>query len=412
MKTFARGKSVGNGHIARDPPRGELCYNPPFSPTHHTTQRQMSPSSKHKNKATNSPRRQGVAWMVVPALVLSGIALLLGVVDFLCFNVFIPSYAKITLPALLAGIGAFISLSLFGIRLIQQDRRDIDERFHSAVALLGNDEASARTGAIYSLYYLAIESNKYREQAAQILCSHIRSKTEEDKYRERHPAQPSNEIQTAIDLLFKDYDKLEGLYPKFLGHLLPGSLARAYLVGANFSGAKCQGVDFFEAYCQGAFFGDAHCETAVFMDAQCQGVNFMNAHLQGAVFARAHCQSTYFKNAVCHGTCFDYVRCQGAHFENTQCQGAYALSGHRHISLRERINRETELKTMVISGPFDQNEIDAVKMAKDLKIDQWHDNMQDIITAHQALPATYSKEILPAGIITGKFQWLNIYSTY
>ncbi|CAC9994701.1 hypothetical protein, partial [uncultured Gammaproteobacteria bacterium] len=58
---------------------------------------------------------------------------------------------------------------------------------------------SARTGAIYALYELAIEEEKYRRQIAQILCSHIRSKTDEAEYQKTHSERPSNEIQTTIN---------------------------------------------------------------------------------------------------------------------------------------------------------------------------------------------------------------------
>jgi hypothetical protein len=35
------------------------------------------------------------------------------------------------------------------------------DRFNSAISLLGSSETSARTGAIYALYELAIEEEKY-----------------------------------------------------------------------------------------------------------------------------------------------------------------------------------------------------------------------------------------------------------
>jgi hypothetical protein len=52
--------------------------------------------------------------------------------------------------------------------------------------LLGSSETSARTGTIYALHELALEEEKYRQQIAQILCSHIRSKTNEVAYQETH----------------------------------------------------------------------------------------------------------------------------------------------------------------------------------------------------------------------------------
>jgi hypothetical protein len=54
------------------------------------------------------------------------------------------------------------------------------------------------------LHELALEEEKYRQQIAQILCSHIRSKTNEVAYQETHKESPSNEIQTTLNLLFNE----------------------------------------------------------------------------------------------------------------------------------------------------------------------------------------------------------------
>jgi hypothetical protein len=83
------------------------------------------------------------------------------------------------------------------------------------------------------LHELAIEEEKYRRQIAQILCSHIRSKTNEAEYKETHSKRPSNEIQTTIDLLFKE----EGLYEQDFARVdrFPeANLSHAYLMGADF----------------------------------------------------------------------------------------------------------------------------------------------------------------------------------
>jgi hypothetical protein len=49
------------------------------------------------------------------------------------------------------------------LRKFQINQR-IDERFNSAINLLGSSETSARTGAIYALHELAREEEKYRKQ--------------------------------------------------------------------------------------------------------------------------------------------------------------------------------------------------------------------------------------------------------
>jgi hypothetical protein len=49
------------------------------------------------------------------------------------------------------------------------------------------------------LHELALEEEKYRQQIAQILCSYVRSKTNEMAYQETYTERPSNEIQTTLN---------------------------------------------------------------------------------------------------------------------------------------------------------------------------------------------------------------------
>ncbi|CAC9996568.1 hypothetical protein [uncultured Gammaproteobacteria bacterium] len=259
--------------------------------------------------------------------------------------------SKITFTSFGSGLGGLIviiGLYFFYQRLEKQQKQidiqinqRVDERFNSAINLLGSNETSARTGAIYALHELAIEEEKYRRQIAQILCSHIRSKTNEAEYKETHSKRPSNEIQTTIDLLFKE----EGLYAQgFKGVAKPSkaNLSHAYLMGADFRDAQCQGVDFKYAQCQKAVFRDvrcqeadfrnARCQKAVFFGARCQKADFMGARCQKADFRDVRCQEADFTNARCQRANFvgakcwkaDFMgaRCQGANFGDAQCQEA------------------------------------------------------------------------------------------
>ncbi|CAC9532252.1 hypothetical protein [uncultured Gammaproteobacteria bacterium] len=248
------------------------------------------------------------------------------------------SYKEITLRDAGAGVIAIIGLILFFIRLTKQQKQidiqitqRVDDRFNSAISLLGSSETSARTGAIYALYELAIEEEKYRRQIAQILCSHIRSKTDEAEYQKTHSERPSNEIQTTINLLFKE----EGLYAQDFAkedEFPKANLSHAYLMGAVFTNAWCQGVNFKYAQCQRADFTNAQCKGALFMNAQCQKADFLKAQCQGALFMGAQCQGALFigtkfrrvgfTNAQCQGALFMNAQCQEADFMEAQCQGA------------------------------------------------------------------------------------------
>ena len=169
---------------------------------------------------------------------------------------------KIEFSLIGSALIAIIGLKLFLHRLEKQEKQiDLqrkqrtDDRFTTAVELLGSSETSARTGAIYSLYHLAIEDKKYRKEVAQILCSHIRSKTNEPDYQKEHEKKPSNEIQSTIDLLLKDQDGNKGLYCQDFAKeksFPQANFKYAYLVKADFYVHSVKEQYFRSAQCQGA----------------------------------------------------------------------------------------------------------------------------------------------------------------
>ncbi len=281
---------------------------------------------------------------------------------------------KITYTSIGSGLIAIIGLHLFYQRLKNQEKQidiqinqRIDERFNSAINLLGSSETSARTGAIYALHELAREEEKYRKQIAQILCSHIRSKTNEEEYQQKHNKRPSNEIQTTINLLFKEHE--HGLYTQDFARVAEfpkADLLHAYLMGANFERAQCQGVSFEEAQCQGASFYASKCQEASFCGLECQGANFKEA------------------------------QCQGADFSKTQLQGACTIDA-RHISLENRIGKNTELN-ITFKGRIDENTIKIIENSKSYLSDFWYQNMQKIIRDNEGLNPNYH---VPNGCITG-----------
>ena len=196
---------------------------------------------------------------------------------------------------------AIVGLYLLNLRLEKQDRqmamqteKEVDDRFHSAIELLGNSDISTRTGALYSLYHVAVRSNWYCNQVMHVLCAYVCQRTEEDAYRERHATEPSNEIQTAINLLFRGTVEGKGLYSVFSDKLAPAYLSGAYLAGADFTAAECPKCDFTDANCQGADFAESNCQGAIFRHAQCQGASFKEALCQGADFTGANCEDADF----------------------------------------------------------------------------------------------------------------------
>ena len=299
-------------------------------------------------------------------------------ISFLIFSIFvlhganlIDTESKATFTSIGSGLIAIFGFIFIYQRLEKQQKQidiqidqltiqinhRIDDRFNSAISLLGSSETSARTGAIYALYELAIEEEKYRRQIAQILCSHIHSKTNESEYKKTHSKRPSNEIQTTIDLLFKE----KGLYTK--------KFARAAeFPKANLSHACLMGVDFKGAQCQKANFANAQYQKANFCSAQCQWVNFFMAQCQGANFMFAQCQMVDFWVAQCQGVDFRSAQCQGVDFLDTQCQGA--------VFSNAKFDQPLAIQS---EGEISDEAIKAIKGAKPYLDNSWYKKMKQII---------------------------------
>jgi uncharacterized protein YjbI with pentapeptide repeats len=316
-----------------------------------------------------------------------------------CFN-FIDTEEQITLTSIGSGLIAITGLYFFYKRLKNQDIQRVDDRFNSAINLLGSSETSARTGAVYVLHELALEEDKYRQQIVQILCSHVRSKTSETEYQKTHKERPSNEIQTTLNLLFKEHKR--GLYAQDFAKVTEfprADLSHAYLVGAsfehaqcqevNFWHAQCQGVNFCLAQCQGVNFWHAQCQGADFSLAQCQGADFCFAQCQGASFRSARCQGVNFGHAQCQGVNFSGAQCQGVNFKSTQCQGAYALKKSYSQELSSRIGEETKFEVLRLEGEIAENVIKNIENSKKYLSESWYEDLQTIIQDNKSKEPKY-----------------------
>ena len=323
-------------------------------------------------------------------------------ISFLIFSIFvlhganlIDTESKATFTSIGSGLIAIFGFIFIYQRLEKQQKQidiqidqltiqinhRIDDRFNSAISLLGSSETSARTGAIYALHELAIEEEKYRRKIAQILCSHIRSKTDEAEYKKTHSKRPSNEIQTTIDLLFKE----EGLYAQgFKGVAKPSkaNLSHAYLIGADFISAQCQKANFRSAQCQKANFSNAQCQGVDFTNAWCQGENGQyqgaNAQCQKANFVMAQCQGANFTNALCQDVNFWVAQCQGVDFTNAQLQGVdFQGTGCQGINLKDaEYDKQIEF---ILIGEINYIAINAIEDAKPYLHKSWYEKMQQII---------------------------------
>ena len=229
-----------------------------------------------------------------------------------------------------------------------------EKRFRDGVTHLGHVESSVRLGGIYGLYQLAQDYwkvNDKKERSANIidiLCAHIRNTTRSEKYQDKHENQPSEEIESILDLLFRPADGkifLRGTNDQIdlsrcllaradlsfaqlqsanlsRAQLQGANLSRAQLRGANLSKAQLQAANLNEAQLQGANLDMAQLQRADLYMAQLQGATLTQAQLQEAKLLRAQLQDAFLIDAQLQGANLMQAQLQGAALIQAQLQGA------------------------------------------------------------------------------------------
>ena len=270
------------------------------------------------------------------------------------------------------------------------------ERLKNAIEHLGHESDSVRLGGAYELFHLAEDTESLRQTVLDILCAHIRRATGEAVYRENHHAEPSEEIQSLLTLLFvQEHDVFKGLRINLQGSWLNGAdLQEARLRGAVLNKTYLQRADLREARLQGAFLWrtqlqraclrvvrlqeavllSAHLRRADLFGAQMQMANLGNAQLQGANLDRATLCGATLWATVMPGNTKDGAQLQGAFLANARLHGAWLHEAHLQgvvssgaepsVGFAERIRgsigRESDLSGVIFSGGLSEGDVDSI----------------------------------------------------
>lgn len=172
-----------------------------------------------------------------------------------------------------------------------QSKSQRDTRFSKGIELLGNSNESSRMGAAFSLFFLANDyPGEFAKPVLDILCSHIRSITTSKEYIEKYSS-VSNEIQTILDLLFKNQsididggnfteEDLENtIFSNLRTTLRNVNLQEANLVCANLKNVELISADLASANLVGAVLKEA-----TFNNSNLYNANLSAANLSGAFF--------------------------------------------------------------------------------------------------------------------------------
>ena len=219
------------------------------------------------------------------------------------------------LTPVVAGLLLAINAVLLHQRQLQRNEQDT---FKGAIEHLGHNSESVRLGGIYALYGLA-DKPRYKKDVHEILCAHIRSKTNEKTYKTAHKSEPSTEIQTLLGLLTS---KSKNLVFIAEDGPLKVNLRGAYLHGAHLQEAQLQGTNLRKAQLQSAKLQNAQLQGADLRGAQLQGAYLWDAQLQGANLWSAQLQSAYLWDTQLQGANLRDAQLQRADLQDAQLQDA------------------------------------------------------------------------------------------
>lgn len=193
------------------------------------------------------------------------------------------------------------------------ERKQIEDRYNSALQQLGSKEREARLGAIYSLGKIAIDSIEFSKknqnsrdfywEIMQTLASYVRGNAPVTKISERSSKAMPTDIQAALSvlawrsrsykngeeqplelyntdlrgLILKDKDPEEGTFNR-----KGGNFEGAQLTGTNFENANLRGIKFKKAILKNAVFTNAYLAGSDFTGADLACADLTNADLGNA----------------------------------------------------------------------------------------------------------------------------------
>ncbi|MDJ0796185.1 MAG: pentapeptide repeat-containing protein [Calothrix sp. MO_167.B12] len=206
-----------------------------------------------------------------------------------------------------------MNIGIRSTRLTQE--RLIAERLNNAIAQLGADNISTRTGAIYILERVAQDSQAESWTVMEILTAFIRERStihpHKYLYTEELVKLPTD-IQTALTVIGRRNVELDSPKEKLdlrdidirKADLRQGNFQRVDLRSSNLSGADMAGSVLVEADMEDSIFSGANLEGANLQSANFHRANLSTANLHRAVVKEANLRSANLSGASLCGANF------------------------------------------------------------------------------------------------------------
>ena len=199
---------------------------------------------------------------------------------------------------------------------VQVARQDAAWRiYNDARAMISNTKSvSARISGIYDLAEIARQYPERTENICNILCAHVRETTQQPAYQETYKDQPSNEMQSLLDVLTKRDTFTDNNQDDFADGCR--NFSRSYLSGADLSDANLIGIFLSGANLSGAKLRSANLSRARLMKSDLSEADLSNTNYSGA----------YLSDADLSGADLWHANFNGADLSNANLSEASLLS--------------------------------------------------------------------------------------
>jgi hypothetical protein len=172
------------------------------------------------------------------------------------------------------------------------------DRYSRALEQLGSDNLDVRTGGIYALESIALDSRDYHPTVMEVLTAFIREHSRIPAPGTRPKRWPLPDVATALTVVGRR---------KVEHDTRPMGLAIADLSMASLRGANFTGADLRSAHLEGADLVFADLTKANLGDAHLNDTQLDYAHLEGADLSFADLSGTNLRHAYLAGAKLTYV---------------------------------------------------------------------------------------------------------
>jgi uncharacterized protein YjbI with pentapeptide repeats len=197
--------------------------------------------------------------------------------------------------------------------MLQQVKELCDDCLASGIELLGNPNENTRISGAYHLFSLAGEHKKdCLASVCDILCTHIHTITNEQEYIIKYSQEPSREVQSILNILFKA-ERDELIFEK-----CKKTLSRVKLNGADFRKAILSNVNFMNTILNGVNFNDASLSDVDFMGAKLSNIDLWDAKLYNINFKNVTLRNIHFNSAILSNIVFRDATLSDVDFQNAK----------------------------------------------------------------------------------------------